>query len=298
VATAARHDGRDVRHIMSDPVRHEVGRVRDWYNLVADAFVRRYEGESGWYLARCEEDLVHAVCDLDGRDVLDLGTGHGRLLPRLATRARRLVGVDLSEALLRRAPRARGIALAQMDALDLGFRAAAFDTVLCLGLFEYVEDLDPFLAEIARVTRAGGQVAFTYHQRARYRAVPDEPPHTVYFGRTVEERSRFWTKRRHRRAEVREALVQAGFRPARHYRLFFRASAAAHGLAQAWPERSLRRRTLRLAVPGVERGLGRSLRPLTQHSTGNVLVVAERVAATVRGFHPAPVMAKEVSAWR
>ena len=47
-------------------------RVRAWYNLVADAFVRRYDGDSGWYLARCEEDLLHSLCGLRNADVLDL----------------------------------------------------------------------------------------------------------------------------------------------------------------------------------------------------------------------------------
>jgi len=276
----------------------EVDRVRAWYNLIADTFVRRYDGDSGWYLARCEEDLVHAVCRLDGREVLDLATGHGRLLPRLRPRARRVVGVDVCDALIRRAARGPGIALAQMDALDLAFRPGTFDTVISLGLFEYVEDLDPFLAEIARVTRAGGQVAFTYHQRALYRAAPEEPSNSVSFGRTVAERSGFWTKRWHRHADVRAALVRTGFRPQRHYRLFFRASAAVHGLVCAFPERSIRRRTLRVAVPMVECGLARSLRPVTQHSTGNVLVVAERVAVASRGLHAAPVLSTESYAWR
>ncbi len=271
---------------MTDAVRDEVDRVRQWYNLVADSFVRRYEGDSGWYLARCEEDLVHAVCRLDGRDVLDLGTGNGRLLPGLGARARQVVGVDLSEALLQRTPRVRGIGLVQMNALDLAFRSASFDVVVSLGLFEYVAGLERFLGEIARVLRPGGQLAFTYHQRAAYRGVADDAPHTAYFGRTVEERSRFWSKRRHRRGDVRAALERTGFRPRRHYRLFFRAPQAAHALAHAFPERSLPCRVLRAAVPLVERGLGRSLRGVTQHSTGNVLVVAERTPA------------KETRSWR
>lgn len=281
---------------MSDAIHDEVSRVRQWYNLVADTFVRRYDGDSGWYLARCEEDLVHAVCALDGRDVLDIGTGHGRLLPLLRARARRIVGVDVSEALLCRAPRAPGIGLAQMNALDLAFRPGTFDTVVSLGLFEYVADLERFLAEIARVLRPGGELAFTYHQRARYRSPADEPLQAEYFGRTVEERSRFWSKRRHHRRDVRAALERTGFRPRRHYRLFFRASALIHAHAHAFPERSRLRQACRAAVPLVESALGRSLRTLTQHSTGNVLVIAERVA-TSRG--PAALARpKETHTWR
>ncbi|MGE0039765.1 MAG: class I SAM-dependent methyltransferase [Vicinamibacterales bacterium] len=253
--------------------------VRAWYNLVADAFARRYDGESGWYLRCCEEDLLHAVVDFRGRVVLDLGTGAGRLLPRLAPIARAVVAVDLSEALLARAPRLPGTALLQMNALDLGLRAGAVDVVVSLGLCEYVEDLAPFLAEAVRVLRPGGRLAFTYHQLAARRQLVEEPPDMPYFGRTVGERSRFWTKRRHRRAAVLAAMREAGLVRPRPYRVFFRASATLEGWSRRFGDGSAGRRLLRLGALAAERTLGRGLRPLTVATTGNVLMIAEKPAS-------------------
>jgi len=264
-----------VSELVADALREEVARVRAWYNLVADAFVRRYEGASGWYLARCEEDLLHAVCPCAGADVLDLGTGAGRLLPRLTAVARRVVAADVAEALLARVPRAR-VGLVQMDAAESAIRPESFDVVIALGLFEYVGDLDRFLGEIARMIRSGGRLALTYHQLAAYRRPVDEPAEAGYFGRTVGERSQYWVKRRHRRRDVRSALARAGFTTVRTYRLFFRAPRLVLALAERAPEGSRRRAMLRHAVPGLEACLARGLRPLTQLSTGNVLVVAER----------------------
>lgn len=258
-----------------ETLRDEVGRVRAWYNMVADTFVRRYEGASGWYLARSEEDLLHAVCPCQGRDVLDLGTGAGRLLPRLGAVARRVVAVDVAEALLARVPRT-GARLVQMDAAESAIRSESFDVVVSLGLFEYVQDLDRFLGEIARMLRPGGRLALTYHQIAAYRRPVEEPPEARYFGRTVAERSRYWTKRRHHRREIRAALARAGFTDLRAYRLFFRAPQLVLALAERAPDASRRRAILRRAVPALEAALARGLRPLTQFSTGNVLVVAER----------------------
>lgn len=267
--------------LVVDALRDEVSRVRAWYNLVADSFVRRYEGASGWYLARCEEDLLFAVCPCEGRDVLDLGTGAGRLLPRLAAVARRVVAADVAEALLARVPRT-GARLVQMDAAESAIRPDSFDVVVSLGLFEYVHDLDRFLGEIARMIRPGGRVALTYHQIAAYRRPVEEPPDAGYFGRTVGERSRYWVKRRHRRRDIQAALRRAGFSRVRAYRLFFRAPQLVLALAERAPETSRRRALLRGVVPMLEACLGRALRPLTQLSTGNVLVVA------VRGETPIP----------
>lgn len=256
--------------------------VRAWYNLVAEAFVRRYDGDSGWYLARCEEDLLHSLCALRDARVLDLGTGGGRLLPRLAPVARRVTAVDLSEALLARAPRLPRVGLVQANALDLGLRSDAFDIVISLGLCEYVADLDPFLAQVARVLRPGGQIAFTYHQLAAYRGPVAEPPEASYFGRTVAERSRFWSKQRHRRRAVLDALGRAGFIEPQMHRVFFRASGRLDAIARRFDEGSPPRRALRLAALAAERTLSNSLRRVTQHSTGNVLATARKPGTSHR----------------
>jgi SAM-dependent methyltransferase len=268
-----------VTGLVVETLPDDVGRVRAWYNLVADTFVRRYEGASGWYLARCEEDLLHAACPCDGRDVLDLGTGAGRLLPRLGAVARRVVAADVAEALLARVPRTAA-RLVQMDASESAIRPESFDVVICLGLFEYVRDLDRFLGEITPMLRPGGRLALTYHQIAAYRRPVEEPAEAGYFGRTVGERSRYWVKRRHRRRALRAALGRAGFTHVRAYRLFFRVPQLLLALAERAPERSRRRAFLRRSVPALEACLARGLRPLTQLSTGNVLVVAVRGETT------------------
>ncbi len=240
--------------MIADPLRDQVARVRDWYNLVADAFAGRYDDRSGWYFERCEEDVLHAACPLDGRRVLDLGTGAGRLVPRLAARASQVVAADVSEALLRLAPRVPRASLVQMNALDLGFGAATFDTITSLGLFEYVSDFDPFLREIRRVLRDGGTLAFTYHQAAPYRSITAEPATASYFGRTVGERSQYWSKQRHRRAAVRAALARNGFTRARSYRVFFRLPQHLYALSHRCAEGSLGDRVLRGAVLATDRG--------------------------------------------
>jgi predicted TPR repeat methyltransferase len=98
--------------------------------------------------------------------VLDLGCGTGLAGEVFRPFAGRLVGVDLSAAMI-----ARAQAKADYDRLVVGnlaaflsdeiAKAAKFDLVLAADVFVYVNDLAPVLADIARVLAPRGVVAFT-----------------------------------------------------------------------------------------------------------------------------------------
>ena len=85
-----------------------------------------------------------------GARVLDVGCGDGALLDRLPD----AIGIDVSIAELRRARGA--VAQARVQALPL--RDAAFDAVTAHLVLSLIGDLDPALAELARVLRPGGRL--------------------------------------------------------------------------------------------------------------------------------------------
>jgi demethylmenaquinone methyltransferase/2-methoxy-6-polyprenyl-1,4-benzoquinol methylase len=102
--------------------------------------------------------LVRAVGLGPGDRAVDVATGTGQTLamvrravgpPGLA------VGVDFTEAMLRRARGARVLG----DALRLPFPDGAFDAALTAFALRDVADQRVFLEEMARVTRPGGSVA-------------------------------------------------------------------------------------------------------------------------------------------
>jgi malonyl-CoA O-methyltransferase len=90
--------------------------------------------------------------------VLDAGCGRGRFARALAEERPdlRLVGVDLSDALLERAPdcleRRRG------SLLDLPCADAEFDLAFCIEALEHVVDGRAAVRELARVARPGGTI--------------------------------------------------------------------------------------------------------------------------------------------
>jgi SAM-dependent methyltransferase len=94
---------------------------------------------------------------------LDVGCGTGALTEAIATTCapERLAGIDPSPGFLDFARRRLGptVELRQGDAQSLPFAAAEFDRIVCGLVLNFVPDQALAAAELARVTRPGGEVA-------------------------------------------------------------------------------------------------------------------------------------------
>lgn len=195
---------------------------RQWYDTVADDFVRRYEGFEGEYFSLFEEDIFARLSGTDG-PVLDLGCGHGRFVSHVATEGKRLaVGVDLSYAMLRHGD--SSLALLQANAAQLCFQDGSFAVVICMGLFEYMEDPGIFLKEINRILKPGGRLVFTFHQSRIASPVVLEVKDMPYFGRTVGERELLWRRVVRQLSRIEADLCAAGFETMSVRRIFLRSS--------------------------------------------------------------------------
>ena len=110
-----------------------------------------------------------AAAERIGGRILEVGVGTGLSLPDYA-RSNRLIGVDLSAPMLRKAKArvaARRLAnvdgLAVMDAQHLGFKDAAFDVVVAQYVITTVPDAERTLDEFARVVKPGGEIVLVNH---------------------------------------------------------------------------------------------------------------------------------------
>ena len=119
-------------------------------------------GQNGQWRA----EMVGRVVPADGV-ILDVASGTAGVALQLAARSRaRMVGVDLTEHMLRQGQRRVAtagqrdrIALVAGRAEQLPFPDASFDALTFTYLLRYVRDPQATLAELARVLKPGGMMA-------------------------------------------------------------------------------------------------------------------------------------------
>jgi SAM-dependent methyltransferase len=122
-----------------------------------------YEPYVGRWSRLVAEELVRWLDPPQGLAWLDVGCGTGALTRVVAERCapRRLAGIDASAGFLDLARRLLPAAaeLQVADATSLPFGGSAFDRVVSGLVLNFLPDHGAALAEMARVTRPGGEVA-------------------------------------------------------------------------------------------------------------------------------------------
>jgi SAM-dependent methyltransferase len=115
-----------------------------------------------------EAEVNHVLGKIrTGDTVLELGCGYGRILPSLAQKAERVIGIDTSwDSLLLGREMLADITncfLLQMDALQLAFSDNALDKVVCIqnGISAFHVDQRRLIEESVRVVKPGGSALFS-----------------------------------------------------------------------------------------------------------------------------------------
>jgi ubiquinone/menaquinone biosynthesis C-methylase UbiE len=169
-----------------DPVvgldRERLEAVKRQRAAAAEAYFRANAGQ--WDRIRSlhiderevEAALVRLLADEPIDDLLDIGTGTGRILEVMDGRVERAVGVDLSREMLAVArvnlarAGAGNCSIRQGDMYQLPFAGASFDAVVIHQVLHYAERPARVIAEAARVLRPGGRLV-----------IADFAPHALEF---------------------------------------------------------------------------------------------------------------------
>jgi demethylmenaquinone methyltransferase/2-methoxy-6-polyprenyl-1,4-benzoquinol methylase len=137
--------------------------IVDRYELLSDVLSLGFD-------RRWRRHAAGAVRQPSGSWVLDVGCGTGALGARLAP-PYRVVGVDLSEAMLRAArERGRPMGLVQASAFRLPFGDASFAAAVSAFVLRNLHDLPAAFAELARVVRPAGDLSIVDITEPRNRA--------------------------------------------------------------------------------------------------------------------------------
>lgn len=130
-----------------------------------------------------------------GERILEVGFGGGALLRRIRSSGADALGVDLSDAVVRRA-RSQGFQAFQGSVDALPLPALAVDKAVSVNSLYFWPDLPAAVAELVRVIRPGGTMVLCFQTAQSVRAWPG---HRFGFHAYDE-------------IEIRSALEGAGFR--------------------------------------------------------------------------------------
>lgn len=145
--------------------------VREYFDRDAAGYARAYGGSADDSRSRTFQERralsLEALRTPIGR-VLDIGAGPGVFTAALVERAHGCWVVDLSFEMIALARRQLPPAVAERAAFAVGaierlpFADEAFDTVVCIGVFQYLDAVSEAMAELARITRPGGQIVLSF----------------------------------------------------------------------------------------------------------------------------------------
>jgi phosphatidylethanolamine/phosphatidyl-N-methylethanolamine N-methyltransferase len=146
-----------------------IGRIDE--SAVLDAYRRWAPVYDYTFGVIAKEGRRHAVQILNSTEgrVLEVGVGTGLSLPDYEDHLE-VVGIDLSPDMLEKARErvaeeslTHVTGLHEMDAGDLRFPDASFDTVVAMYVMTVVPEPERVMRELARVTKPGGQVMLVNH---------------------------------------------------------------------------------------------------------------------------------------
>lgn len=147
---------------MTEPIRPDPARVLKANVLFHTALAEDYDRNQPHYrpenVARVTEILQRMAEETGGGSLIDLGCGTGFVINIAKRFFRRVVGVDITEAMLDRVDLSGGnveLCLATTDVVP--FEDEEFDACTAYGYLHHLYDLGPTFSEAARLLRSDGQ---------------------------------------------------------------------------------------------------------------------------------------------
>jgi len=178
----------------------------EYFDKIAPRYDEWYKTKVGRYVDKTEKRLVFSMIKTKSGKALDLGCGTGNYTLELYKRGFEVVGVDVSEEMLKIArKKLPNVKFIRADAYSLPFEDNTFDLVLSITMFEFIHKPEKALGEIYRVLKPGGEAIIgTMNGRSLWFLFKRLKS---LFVETAYRYARFYTPR-----ELERLMKEAGFR--------------------------------------------------------------------------------------
>jgi len=117
--------------------------------------IDKYKLESGNFESNrlfLQKNMIH----LQGKKVLELGSGSGNMVKYLTEQGIKINGSDVDENFINFAKDKYQLELSQLDAQKINLPDNSFDTIISFDVFEHLADSDAHLIEVKRILTKGG----------------------------------------------------------------------------------------------------------------------------------------------
>jgi len=136
-------------------------KVRQYYDHMANVYDEKYTPPNE------EINIIKMIVNDIPGNVLDVGTGTGRILFQLESLGCTGKGIDISKKMIDVANRKsrslgsdRGISFEVCDLLNMDIESK-YDIITAIGIFEYIDDFNPHFEKINALLDADGLVIFS-----------------------------------------------------------------------------------------------------------------------------------------
>jgi len=132
------------------------------FDTVADRYDKWYDEPAGKTYDRLERRAIRRFLPQSGKDgrLVDVGCGTGHWMELFAGMGFHVVGVDVSNEMIRRAASRRmgDASLVRGDAMRLPLKSSSFEVACAITLLEFVADPAAVVREMRRIVRPGGLI--------------------------------------------------------------------------------------------------------------------------------------------
>ncbi|HXG92495.1 MAG TPA: methyltransferase domain-containing protein [Blastocatellia bacterium] len=130
----------------------------------------RYDGGHS-FVWKYGAGVIEFLAPREGEQILDIGCGTGHLTAEIARRGARVVGIDISPAMLEQARKSYpDLQFELMNATNFRFDES-FDAIFSNAAIHWIKDQDSLTESISRALKAGGRFVAEFGGKGNLRAV-------------------------------------------------------------------------------------------------------------------------------